>query len=325
MCLASGQLPDGTEIPCRECWQCRNDKINDWVGRCIAENKTSKAAHFITLTYGKDDEENSDHIRTQLLTYSDVQKYFKLLRSKGYIFRYLVAGEYGSLKGRSHWHLIMYWKNVVPPHELTDQFRVRRFTDRNWPHGHQVWKKVTPETVRYVCKYINKDIGKDERQAHFSMSKKPPLGFDYFNDLAEKYAIQGLAPQNLIYSFNEYKKHGKKVDFRMTGTTADNFIKKFIEVWPNYNTGHVPSSELIEKYEDSLIDYEGLGRDRFYDPVKTPNGSPPLSGKDPTTDSMGIFYKDDFGYYNWYRNIEGEYQWQRESLTERSQREKKIN
>jgi len=322
MCLASGQLPDGTEIPCRECWQCRNDKINDWVGRCIAENKTSKAAHFITLTYGKDDNDSSEHIRTQLLTYSDVQKYFKLLRSKGYKFRYLIAGEYGSLKGRSHWHLIMYWKGMVPEHELSDHLKIRRFNDKLWPHGHQVWKKVTPETVRYVCKYINKDIGKDERQAHFSMSKKPPLGFDYFNDLALKYVKQGLAPQDFIYSFPEYKKHGKKVEFRMTGTTAQNFVKKFLELWPTMHEGHTPSSDIIDKYEDNNAQYEGLGKDTFYQPLKVPNGTNAMTGLDPETMKKGIFYKDDFGYYNWYREIDGEYQWQRENLTERKKREK---
>jgi len=323
MCLASGQLPDGTEIPCRECWQCRNDKVNDWVGRCIAENKTSTAAHFITLTYGKDENESSDHIRSQLLTYSDVQKYFKLLRSKGFKFRYLIAGEYGSYKGRSHWHLIMYWKGEVPEHQLSNT-KINRFNDKLWPHGHQVWKKVTPETVRYVCKYINKDIGKDERQAHFSMSKKPPLGFDYFNDLALKYVEQGLAPQDLKYSFNEYKKHGKKVDFYMTGTTAQNFLRKYLELWPQFHKGHPPHSDLLEKYEDSITALPPLAIQPPRRKLVAPNGALAQSGIYPDTGKIGIFYEDEFGYYNWYREVDGEYQWQRENLTERVKRDKKA-
>jgi len=323
MCINAGELPDGTKIPCRECWQCRERKVDDWVGRCIAESKTSKDAHFITLTYGRDENNESDHLRSAVLTYSDVQKYFKLLRFRGYKFRYLVVGEYGSMKGRSHWHLIMYWKNKVPPHELSVAGNDIRFNNDSWPAGFQQWQKVTPETVRYICKYINKDIGKDERQAHMSMSKKPPLGFDYFNDLAMRYVEQGLAPQTFEYSFPEYKKGGKKKVFYMAGTTAKNFISQYLSLWSVHKDGHAPYSPIVEKYEDALARGSTIQpRDTFYKYLRTPNGSPVKQAKDPETGYMGLYYVDDFDYWNWYRydDERSEYQWQRETITQKMER-----
>ena len=133
MCISPNTLSDGTQVACRNCWQCRADRINDWVGRCIAESKTAVASHAITLTYGRvhlstenDAYGDAEHPRAAVLTYSDVQKYFKLLRRHGYPLRYFAVGEYGSLKGRAHWHIIAFWQDKAPPHELNTRRSCRR-------------------------------------------------------------------------------------------------------------------------------------------------------------------------------------------------------
>ncbi|TIS17093.1 MAG: hypothetical protein E5X07_34615, partial [Mesorhizobium sp.] len=163
MCANPRHLPDGIEVACHKCWQCRENRINDWVGRCIAESKTARATHSITLTYGRDDAGIEDHLRAALLTYSDVQKYLKRLRKDGYPCRYFVAGEYGSEKGRAHWHLIIFWQDRVPEHELN-----RRFLQKHWTHGWSHWELPSYASIRYVMKYISKDIGVAERQGHVS-------------------------------------------------------------------------------------------------------------------------------------------------------------
>ena len=319
MCTQPGLLPDGTEFACRKCWQCRERKIDDWVGRCIAENKTAIAAHSITLTYGRDELGEEDHFRAAWLTYSDVQKYFKRLRKDGYKFRYLVAGEYGSTKGRAHWHLLMFWENKVPPHELTTVV-AKRFDNKYWPHGYQHWEKPTAASIRYVCKYIQKDIGKEERQGHLSMSKKPPLGYAYFRNLAQKYVDAGLAPQNLEYHFPEVKdKNGRPKQFHMTGTTARNFIEQYKALWLDQQGGHHPNSTLIDEYDDkqALDTYEPMRE--LYQPKLRPvyQGTGPYRGRDPLTGEMG-FYSDDENSRWWYRENGDEYSWQRETKAERS-------
>ena len=152
MCLSPLKISDVGWVACRECWQCRERKVDDWVGRNIAESKTAKAAHVVTLTYGEDPRIGGiDHIRAALLTYSDVQKYLKRLRGDGYPVRYFVVGEYGSVKGRAHWHIVLYWQAAVPEHRHRENFM-----QKHWPHGWSYWDEVSPSAIRYACKYLQK-------------------------------------------------------------------------------------------------------------------------------------------------------------------------
>lgn len=315
MCTQPGKLADGTEIACRKCKQCCARKVNDWVGRCIAEKQYAVAANFITLTYGRDEDNNSDHLRAAWLTYSDVQKYFKRLRKAGYEFRYLLAGEYGSQKGRAHWHIIMYWKSKVPPHELTIMKGCeKRFHDKFWDHGHQVWQKVTEESIRYVCKYIWKDATKDEAQNEMRMSKKPPIGYEYFRDYAERHALQGLSPQHLLYSFPDVRgADGKPKQFYMSGATARNYIADFKAAWAIHHGGHPPHSPMLQGWDErQKVDrFEPTkGRWSAYVPPLE-MGSGPFVGRDPVDGRMKN-YSDLNGYRWWYRQQEeGNWMWQR--------------
>lgn len=320
MCVNPGILPDGIEFACRKCWQCLEQKIDDWVGRCLAESRTAIAAHSMSLTYGRDEHGNEDHFRSAWLTYSDVQKYFKLLRFDGYKFRYLVAGEYGSTKGRAHWHLIMFWQNKIPPHEMG-----RNFHNKYWPHGHQFAEAVNAHSIRYVCKYIQKDVAKDERQASLHMSKKPPLGDTYFRDLAGKYVAQGLAPQNLIYRFPEVKdKKGRPKDFYMTATTAHNFLESYKAQWAARVGGHHPNSTVIEKHDDKIAradympprDVLAFVAPPSYEIVRNGQtiivaGTQPAIGTDPVTGYPQTLYSDVNQHRWWYRKTGDVFLWQR--------------
>lgn len=238
MCIAPQTLEDGTQIECRECWQCIKARVDDWCGRCIAEGKVSVATSAITLTYGRDGERGSkyygsaDHPSAAVLTYSDVQKYFKLLRSgwmaddnKPYPLRYFAVGEYGSMKGRAHWHVIIFWKKRVPPHEIE-----KRFMERHWPHGFSYWAPATFEDIRYNCKYINKGMGEDERQGHLAMSRLPPLGAEYFAARAREMARRGLVPLNYEYTFPEaVRRNGSRIVFRLRGRSQELFLQAYVD------------------------------------------------------------------------------------------------
>lgn len=271
---------------------------------------------MVTLTYGRDKHGNEDHFRAAWLTYSDVQKYFKLLRRDGYKFRYLICGEYGSVKGRAHWHALMFWENRVPPHELSTMGSEKRFENKYWPHGFQHWEKPNVTSIRYVCKYIQKDIGKEERQGHLSMSKKPPLGNAYFRWLAEEYVRHGLAPQHLKYTFPDVRgKDGKPVEYYMGGTTAHNFIEHYKAAWQRHSGGHHPNSALIEEHDDRLARDSWLTMsDRWGKHVDPPyGGNGPYLGPCPDDDGRQRMYSDDERGRLWYRpNEEGEYGWLRE-------------
>lgn len=355
MCLNPRLLPNGQLVACRVCWQCLKAKIDDWSGRCIAETKTSVAAHSVTLTYGRDGEAKDgtvkpflagspDHVRAAMLGYADVSLYLKRLRSKlpdvveghpvgGFPVRFFVVGEYGSLKGRSHWHIILFWQKRVPQHVLG-----KRFFEPHWPHGWSQWKPATFESVRYACKYITKGVGDDhELQVHQGMSRYPPLGDEYFRRLAENYAKQGLAPQSLEYTFDECRrKSGEIVRFRMRGRTAQNFIGHFERAWRLYQgAAHMPNSVLVEETLDRMlpVDPERAKRDldefgvldRYVGMIEKPRPTYETNGQDGIRDWMDpdrVRWSEKLkvwcychesssggGYWYWCRDSEGVWGW----------------
>jgi len=326
MCLNPVKIADVGFVACRECWQCRERKVDDWVGRNIAEGKTAKAAHVVTLTYGEDRQTGGvDHIRAAVLTYSDVQKFLKYLRVDGYPVRYFVVGEYGSLKGRAHWHIVLYWQGAVPEHRLRENFH-----QKHWPHGLSYWDKLTPQAIRYACKYLQKDPHDPAKQGFGPMpSKKPPLGHVYFRSLADRYVEAGLSPQNLFYSFGDVRRvprgaraksakalheAAKPVQFLMRDKTAENFCAYFAERWQAVYGDMPPASEPIWAYLDKrlqeYIDSTSLPRFERRGYVPHPAG-PPMGGTRPIFDERhNAYWSDVDGLRLWYSyNTEGDLEW----------------
>lgn len=279
MCKAPQTLADGTVVGCRNCSQCFGRSVDDWTGRCIAESKFASAPFFISLTYGRDENNNPDHLRAALLTYSDVQKYFKRLRAAGFPARYFAVGEYGAEKGRSHWHLLVFWKDGVPAHKPSTRAVPVRFSQEHWKHGFSTWEPLgltaedTAAAVRYVCKYLNKDLGGPERQALCRMSKKPLLGAAWLHERARLHVSQGIAPQDLFYSFPDCLAPDgspKRFMLRPGSAAADLFCESFNDQWakayacsPLYARrmilrGPKNNQRLVE--ETRIVGFKGGGR-----------------------------------------------------------------
>ena len=313
MCITPIVLPNGQKVACRQCWQCRENRINDWVGRCIAEIRTAKAANSITLTYGVDEEGKSDHLRAAVLTYSDVQKYLKRLRRAGFPCRYFAVGEYGSVKGRAHWHLIMFWQGAVPEHKLGE-----RFIEKHWPLGWSFWDKADGPSIRYVCKYITKDIRSMEVQGHLSMSKKPPLGAAYFVQRAGDYVRAGLSPRDAMYSFAGEDRKG--VTYMLRGRSLDLFCQSFIDQWTAAYPGKWwPPSDLIEAYCDRSA---ALLHEVHVAPWVGKHAAPwipPPGGVEVRFSEPHNAYYCEYGGRRlwWSYDLEGKRAWQNEIRTER--------
>jgi hypothetical protein len=303
--------------------------VNDWVGRCIAETKTATATRAVTLTYGRDDKGNEDHGRAALLTYSDVQLYFKALRNSGYRgrhrFKFFAVGEYGSLKGRAHWHVLLFFSGKVPPHEVSEARVPVRFEEPHWPHGYSTWGVTDAAAIRYTCKYILKDTG-PEGQAYKSMSKTPPIGSEYFARLARRYAENGLAPQSPTYWFNEVKnKRGEVVHFFLQGVSLDLYCQAFLDAWAELHGGHPPVSEMIEDYCDRVSRFARLPDIRPFVPASKPFFPPPGEAEPRFSEPHNTWTALDPDGRRWFWGFdhEGNRVWQRSVMTEASaQRER---
>lgn len=249
MCINPNRLNNGILVGCRKCWQCRNKAVHDWTGRCIAETKTSVKSHYITLTYGYDDRMGStDHLHARVLHYQDVQLFIKNMR-RNFPFRYFCVGEYGHERGRAHWHILIFWQKEVPDLKLYTE----RWTWEHWPHGFTWAENMGFKAIRYCCKYMYKDQDDPSKQAYLAMSKKPELGNPYFRQLALKHVEQGLAPQDLLYSFPELRKPGRKpIPHKLHTAAARNFLDAFIELWEEQRPGEpIPASALVEERFDA--------------------------------------------------------------------------
>ena len=261
MCISPCRLDNNQEVACRMCWQCRKRKVSDYVGRCIAEAKMSKKTFAVTLTYDAD-----QGVNAVTLIYKDVQDFLKRLR-KNYKCRYIVTGEYGSAKGRSHWHIILFFQDNWP--EVTSNKRVDW---KYWKHGFAYFQEPDWKGFEYCLKYVLKDQTSRQSDSHLAMSKKPPLGHEFFQQLAKQHVEQALVPQTYFYKFGDVRDYkNREKGFMMQGKTRENFMETFINEWEQ-KYDHEPLSEIVNDYYDDITDIEYTDEELYerlhYKPVQ---------------------------------------------------------
>ena len=245
MCRTPNRLDDGTEVACHRCWQCKKNRLNDLVGRCIAESKYATQTYAVTLTYA-----NDAGVNAVSLVYKDVQDFMKRLR-KRYKVRYICAGEYGTAKGRAHWHIILFFKGKAP--KIVEDVRVNW---KYWTHGYSYFQQPDWKGFQYVLKYVLKDTDLDSADSHMAMSKKPPLGYEFFEELAKEHVEQAVLPRSYKYKVAGVRKdNGTEKVFMMQGKTRENFMNAIKAGWVE-KYGKEPSSEFYEEWDEKNYSVE---------------------------------------------------------------------
>jgi hypothetical protein len=215
------------------------------VGRCIAESRYSKATYAVTLTYA-----NDAGVNAVSLVYKDVQDLIKRLR-KRYKVRYICAGEYGTAKGRAHWHIILFFRGEAP--KIEEDVRVNW---KYWDKGYSYFQQPDWKGFQYVLKYVLKDTDLDSADSHLAMSKKPPLGNEFFMELAKEHVEQAVIPRSFKYKVAGVKKdNGTEKVFMMQGKTRENFMNAFKKGWIE-KYGKEPSSEFYEEWDEKNYSVE---------------------------------------------------------------------
>ena len=155
---------------CGRCVFCLIKKRKDWSYRCWIEHRHSIGSMFVTLTY---DEQNVPDYKC--LVKSDLQKYMKRLRKRvDSKIRYYAVGEYGTLHGRPHYHVLLF--NVMH----YDEVHVRE----SWSKGQVHVGKVNAASIMYVLKYVvQPEQSTNKLQKPFVlMSRAYGIGGAYLSD-----------------------------------------------------------------------------------------------------------------------------------------------
>lgn len=239
-------------VACRHCWACRKNRVDDYVGRGLAESLTAAGVSVLTLTYA------GDVPGAVLLLHYDVRKFFMRLRKAGYPLRYILAGEHGSRHNRAHWHVIIYWQKAVPNglpvfgefgDWVIDQGLGRKPV-RPWPHGHVHSMRFSVSSLRYTIKYLLKDQDLETSVSRFSLSKRPLIGLPFFFRQADEMIEKRVLPRDLFYTFADVlDRHGKPYRFHLRGRAAERYLDRFEIGWRLRWLEPPPLSDyLLERY-----------------------------------------------------------------------------
>lgn len=189
-------------VRCGRCEVCRHAKQIDMVNRCRMESSVYDCPpYMITLTY--DDNNLPCHrpecrrrgILSNSLYYKDIQDFFKRLRIRwsraglSHDIRYLVAGEYGSKRGRPHYHIIL-WNNPYHTGEYDSPYSLHRTQHvinhrRLQADVYAAWGRSSSldafqcepaldGAAAYCTKYMSK-IATTARHGFYLQGKRPPF------------------------------------------------------------------------------------------------------------------------------------------------------
>jgi hypothetical protein len=127
-------------VPCRKCSVCRSIMRRRWFARTMCEVCTAPRAWFVTLTFAVIPAD----------PYREIQLWLKRLRAKTKMpIKYICAKEFGTLRGRLHFHLIL----TCPVLLTKELLRGRWHVSVGISHA----KLVDLSKVAYICNYIGSE------------------------------------------------------------------------------------------------------------------------------------------------------------------------
>lgn len=152
-------IPIYIQVPCGKCTECIESRRSQMVRRMFCEYaSTREIPIFLTLTY------DDNHLPADGVCVRDVQLFYKRLRRNierkfGFnkdVFRHITFSEYGSLRGRPHYHAVLFgfrW------YDLFDNFLdFSDFIGEAWQQGFVHAKcLVDYNGFYYASKYMLKD------------------------------------------------------------------------------------------------------------------------------------------------------------------------
>lgn len=155
------------QLPCGSCIGCGLERSRQWAVRCMHEASLHAVSSFVTLTY------DAEHLCADgSLNYSDFQAFMRRVRKSYGRVRFFVAGEYGSVNWRPHWHACLFGfrpsdLSLVKSSASGKTLYRSAFLEGVWPLGYSSVGDVTFDSAAYVARYCLKKIsGVDPRDRY---------------------------------------------------------------------------------------------------------------------------------------------------------------
>lgn len=201
----SPQDSEAIMVPCGKCFNCLMNKRMDWTVRLFHESLYHKYCYFITLTY------SDKYIDDNKLNKRHCQLFFKRLR-KVVDFRYFLCGEYGETNGRRHYHMIMYTdvdmlKDSVYMYSHNGVLHYSSpLLIEKWHYGFNDICVANLSSMRYVCGYVLKKLGRGDISDEFILtSRNPGIARQYIEENYRTAAHNGFCSiQGKLYSLPKY-------------------------------------------------------------------------------------------------------------------------
>lgn len=177
MCTQPLTTREGKIFSCGRCKKCHDRYVQHWTFRLQQEQRVTGKSIFLTLTY---DYSNVPMYYGKMTLYKkDYQDYLKRVRKEldkqDIKIKYVCCGEYGSNRGRPHYHLLIFGIN-------SDYFNLLQ---SEWGKGEINIGNVEPASIAYVFKYAVKGSQKtlDWRQQKQFVSMSKGLGESFAFDI----------------------------------------------------------------------------------------------------------------------------------------------
>lgn len=171
-------------LPCGKCLPCKLNYARNWAQRCVLEASCYAHNWFLTLTY------DDDHLPSNP-TNKEMSDFMKALRNKlGNGIRFFGCGEFGTHTKRFHMHLILFNCDIPDARRIgkvkDGAYYSSEIIEKIWNKGHIILGDVTYASCGYVARYCVKKVFGDGKGEFVLMSRKPGIGYKYFEDHQEE-------------------------------------------------------------------------------------------------------------------------------------------
>ena len=186
----NGFLKTYQACACGKCIECLKDYQNEWTFRVMEEVKHSQSVYKFEITYSDEYLPIDGETQTPVVCRKHIQDFFKRLRKsiEPFKIRYFGVSEYGGVTNRPHYHIIIFnlpCKNI---------FEADAICQRSWQFGHVRTRYLNFQSIRYVCKYLNKIDDRPHPVKPFRfMSTKPAIGSQYLTPEIVRFHLENSA------------------------------------------------------------------------------------------------------------------------------------